>query len=166
MLFNLRTREGGTELASLPAALSSCPSRGKWGVDSLLRKRIGRKEMVFVWQGWKRVWICVALSSVLSLFSVVLLKGWFLQEKCGSDLMVSVAIQCPRWILGGIACLNIDLYCPAACRALDCQVRNHFHRLLSISQRKRDKERYVTLQICCTVLQKQPALLWHDEAPG
>lgn len=102
MLFNLRTRRGGTELAaSLPAALSSCPSCGKRGVDSLLGKRLVRKRELFVWQGWEEglaVHDCVLCSDPLMLV---------LQEKCGgSSLMESVAIQCPQWTLGGIACLN------------------------------------------------------------
>lgn len=53
MLFNLRTRRGGTELAFLPAALSSCPSGRKEGIDSLLRKKIERKGVLFLWQGWE-----------------------------------------------------------------------------------------------------------------
>lgn len=122
LIFNLRRRRGETELESPPAALSSCPSCGKWGVDSLWRERRERKGVLFVWQGQEGLDVhdCVLCSVPL-----VLLEGCFSQEKCGGgSLMKSVAIQCPQWILGGVECLSLDLSCPAVGLSLRDQVRN------------------------------------------
>lgn len=120
MLINPRTRRGGTELFSLPAALSSCSSFGKQSIDPLRSKRIGRKGVLCAELG-KRAWVCVTTSAVLR----------FVLPSC-------------RSCAGGPRAEPV----PVGCSLVH---RGETRRGTSASR---------------AVLQRQPALPWHDEVPG
>lgn len=86
-------RRGGTELAALPAALSSCPSCGKRGADSLLRKRTQRESAVCLTRlgrGLGRAWLCPLFWPCRALGGVFLTgKMWWEQFNGASGYAVS-----------------------------------------------------------------------------